>query len=234
MKRLVDAACSFGVVLTPTQVAAFETYFRELTDWNQRVNLTGITDPDQVLIKHFLDSLSVAQALDPSVHTLIDIGTGAGFPGIPLKIAFPDLAVTLVDTTRKKVDFLRHIVTTLNLDHVQAIQARAEDLGHDPAHRERYDRAVARAVAEMPILLEYALPFIRVGGIFVAQKSVDVEEELKGATAALTVLGGRVRETIQVNLPGLEPRQLVLVEKVASTPPAYPRRSGIPERKPLR
>lgn len=228
----IEQAGRFGIELTTEQVGAFETYFRDLVEWNQRANLTSIIERDQVVIKHFLDSLSLAPVVRDA-KSLIDIGSGAGFPGLPLKIMRPDLRVTLLEATGKKVAFLNHIISTLDLSNILAIHARAEDLGRDPGHRERYDAAVARAVAELATLAEYTLPFVRVGGIFVAQKGVQVDDELAHADHALSTLGGRLRETILVNLPGLEPRHLVVIEKTAQTPREYPRRAGLPEKKPL-
>jgi 16S rRNA (guanine527-N7)-methyltransferase len=165
---------------------------------------------------------------------LIDIGTGAGFPGIPLKIAIPNLHLTLLETTGKKVEFLSHMISELHLSDTIAIQARAEDLGHDANHREQYEVAVARAVANMATLSEYALPFVRKGGVFIAQKGVDVEGEVKQAERALKILGGHVREIVPVQLPGLEPRHILVIDKVTETPDTYPRRAGTPERKPIR
>ena len=229
---LADSARAFGITLTPAQDDAFETYYRELVAWNARVNLTAITARDDVLVKHFLDSLSVAPQLRDG-QRVIDLGAGAGFPGIPLKIVLPHLRLTLLEATGKKVAFLKHIIAQLDLRDAVAIQARAEDLGHHAAHRAQYDVAVARAVANLATLLEYALPFVRQGGIFIAQKGVAVDEEIRAAARALDLLGGRVRDVAPVQLPGLEPRHLVVVEKVATTPDQYPRRAGIPERKPL-
>lgn len=235
MLSLGESACEYGLALTPAQQHDFDLYYRELIDWNSRVNLTSITERDQVIVKHFLDSLTLApilQTLAPAAR-LIDIGTGAGFPGIPLKIALPNLRLTLLETTGKKVDFLKRLLAQLRLRDAIAIQARAEDLGRHPEHRAQYDVAVARAVANLATLAEYALPFVRVGGLFIAQKGVDIDDELKQATHALKELGGRVREIVRVQLPGLEPRHLIVVEKIAATPDKYPRRAGIPERKPL-
>jgi 16S rRNA (guanine527-N7)-methyltransferase len=232
---LAEGGRTFGLDLAPAQTEAYEVFLRELANWNTRVNLTSISDPAQVVVKHLWDSFSVAPLLrsTPSA-SLVDIGTGAGFPGLVLKIALPELRVTLVEATRKKVDFLKHVIAKLQLRNVNAVQARAEDLAHDPAHREAYDFAVARAVAELSVLLEYALPFVRVGGLFIAQKGVQVDEEIRAASRALQVLGGRTRESVPVQLPGLEPRHLILVDKIAQTPPSFPRRAGIPERKPIR
>lgn len=230
--RWIADAKQFGVELTSNQVLQFETYFRELAAWNARTNLTSIVEYDDVVVKHFLDSLSLTPVVCDA-KSLIDIGSGAGFPGLPLKIMRSDLRVTLLEATGKKVAFLNHIISTLDLSNILAIHARAEDLGRDPDHRERYDTAVARAVAELPTLAEYALPLVRVGGIFVAQKGVQVDAEVARAESAISALRGRLRETILVNLPGLEPRHLVVIEKTAQTPREYPRRAGVPEKKPL-
>ncbi len=235
MQSLPQSVRAFHLELDARQIQSFEIFYRELIDWNTRVNLTAISEREQVIVKHFLDSLSVATVLHPAVPaSLVDIGAGAGFPGIPLKIAFPALQLTLLEATRKKVEFLNHIIARLGLSDTQAVQARAEDWGKDPAHRERYDYAVARAVADLPVLLEYALPLIRVGGAFIAQKGIAVEPEIERAGPALRLLGGRVREVVPVQLPGLEPRHLVVVDKIAPTPAGYPRRAGIPEKKPLK
>lgn len=233
MQLLADGARTFGITLTPAQLDAFETYYGELLAWNARANLTAITGREQVIVKHLLDSLSLAPLIHKDTTTLIDIGSGAGFPGLPLKIALPHLRVTLLEATGKKVAFLKHIIAALNLRDATALHARAEDLARNPAHRENYDVAVARAVAELATLLEYALPFVCVGGVFIAQKGVDVDDEVRRAARALDTLGGRVREVVPVQLPGLAPRHLVVVEKVAATPAAYPRRAGIPEKRPL-
>jgi 16S rRNA (guanine527-N7)-methyltransferase len=229
---LDEGARAFGISLTRAQGDAFETYYRELVAWNARVNLTAITARDDVIVKHFLDALSVAPQLH-SARNLIDIGAGAGLPGIPLKIVLPHLRLTLLEATRKKIEFLKHIITQLNLPDAVAVHARAEDLACDAAHREQYDAAVARAIASLATLLEYALPFVRQGGVFIAQKGVEVDDEIRAAARALDLLGGRVRESVPVQLPGLEPRHLIVVEKIAATPDKYPRRAGVPERKPL-
>lgn len=228
----ITAAHAFDVTLTTAQCDAFETYYRELVAWNARVNLTAITDRNEVFVKHFLDSLSVAPYVR-AARRVLDIGTGAGFPGVPLKIALPHLNVTLLEATGKKVAFLQHIVTQLELRDITILHARAEEAAHDAAHRAQYDAVVARAVASLATLCEYALPFLRHGGIFIAQKGVAVDEEVRVSARAREVLGGRLREVVPVQLPGLEPRHLVIIEKISATPDTYPRRVGMPERRPL-
>ncbi len=233
MTILAEHAREFGVDLTSAQLDAFEMYYRALVEWNARFNLTTIIERDQVIIKHFLDSLSVAPTLPSSAASIIDIGSGAGFPGLPLKIALPPLRVTVMDSTGKKVVFLKHVIAALNLREITALHARAEELARQPAQREKYDAAVARAVGGLTTLLEYALPFVRVGGVFVAQKGVEVDEEVRHAARAIKELGGRLREVVSVQLPGLEPRHLIVVEKIAATPIIYPRGGGAPKLKPI-
>jgi 16S rRNA (guanine527-N7)-methyltransferase len=233
MSLLAEHARAFGIELSPAQLDAFEVYYRELVVWNSRFNLTAITARDEVIVKHFLDSLSVASALPAHAGSLIDIGSGAGFPGLPLKIVLPALRVTLLEATGKKVEFLRHMIARLNLREVVAMQGRAEEFARDPVHREQYDVAAARAVAELATLVEYALPFVRVGGVFVAQKGGDIADEMQRAARAVKELGGRMRAAVPVQLPGLEPRHLVVVEKIAATPGKYPRAAGAPRKKPI-
>jgi len=239
MEPLIAGARELNITLTGRQLAAFETCYRELVAWNQRFNLTAITDWEGVLVRHFLDSLSCLKAL-PRVELsagarIIDVGTGAGFPGLPLKIVCPGMRLTLLEATDKKVTFLEHLVRVLGLKGVEAIHGRAEELGHNPAHRERYDWALARAVAEMPTLTEYLLPLVRVGGAVLAQKGEGAAAEVHGADTAIATLGGQVRQLVPVELRGLaETRYLVVVDKVAATPDKYPRRPGMPEKRPLK
>jgi 16S rRNA (guanine527-N7)-methyltransferase len=223
--------------LTPGQVAAFQVYADELRAWNDKFNLTAITRPDEIQVKHFLDSLSVLRAVGLNFGRcrLIDVGTGAGFPGLPLKIVCPDLRLTLVEATGKKVTFCQAMVERLGLANVTVVKARAEEIGRDPAHREQYDWAVARAVAEMPVLVEYLLPLVRRGGHALAQKGEAGLAEAHAAEAALRRLGGQLKQVLPVELPGVvETRYLVVFEKTAATPPAYPRRPGVPGKQPLK
>lgn len=225
-----------GQGLTEPQMQAAENYADLLQEWNQKINLTGINTPEEIRIKHFLDSLSCQIAMQGSpVDSVIDVGTGGGFPGLPLRLLYPEMRLTLVESIAKKTAFLSLIVQELGLDHVQVITSRAEDVGQDPAHREQYAWAVARAVALLPVLAEYLLPLVRVGGFMLAQKGATAPEELEAAGPALEILGGRFKELIPVSLPGVEEsRFLVVIEKVVPTPKKYPRRAGMPAKRPLR
>ena len=236
MEQLVkDAHSLFGVHLTAQQVTALVLYEKELLEWNQKFNLTAIRDVESIRIKHFLDSFSCVLAWKGSPPSqLIDVGTGAGFPGIPLKILYPNLKLTLIESVGKKAKFCQHIVDLLSLKNVDVIQARAEDVGQDSKYRERYDWAVARAVANLSVLSEYLLPLVKVGGNMLAQKGESGPAEAQSAEQAMNVLGGKLKQLIPVNLPGVaEDRYLVVVEKVAATPPKFPRKPGIPAKQPL-
>jgi 16S rRNA (guanine527-N7)-methyltransferase len=236
MEKLVhDAQALFNIHITGRQVMALSTYEKELIEWNQKFNLTAIRDTDSIRTKHFLDSFScvLAWKASPPSH-LIDIGTGAGFPGIPLKILYPGLKLTLVESVGKKAMFCQHIVRVLGLEQVTVLQARAEDLGQKLEHREQYDWAAARAVANLNVLSEYLIPLIKVGGMALAQKGESGPAEAQSAEKAMELLGGKLKQLIPVNLPGVvEDRYLVVVEKVAATPPKYPRKPGIPMKQPL-
>lgn len=236
MEKLAqDAASSFNVHLMGRQLACFATYEQQLLDWNSKFNLTAIRDAESIRTKHFLDSLSCVLAWKSNPPgRLIDVGTGAGFPGIPLKILYPNLKLTLLESVGKKAAFCRHIVEVLELEHVDVIQSRAEDLGQNLSHREKYDWAVARAVANLNVLSEYLLPLVRVGGTMLAQKGESGLAEAQSAEGAMKVLGGKLKQVIPVHLPGVvDDRYLILVDKVAATPPKYPRKPGMPAKQPL-
>jgi 16S rRNA (guanine527-N7)-methyltransferase len=224
-----------GIHLRPAQVTAFEKYEQALLDWNAKINLSAVRDPQDIRIKHFLDSLTCSLALrEAPVERVIDVGTGAGFPGLPLKIVFPTMRLTLVESVGKKADFCRHVTSVLGLAGVEVIQGRAEVVGREAAHREQYDWALARAVAGMPVLAEYLLPLVRLGGRMLAMKGESGPAEAHAAEQALRLLGGQLRQLIPVHVPGVaEVRYLVVVEKVAATPAAYPRRAGLPAKRPL-
>jgi 16S rRNA (guanine527-N7)-methyltransferase len=236
MDKLVkDAQTLFNIHLSGRQVMALSTYEKELVEWNQKFNLTAIRDIESIRTKHFLDSFSCVLAWkDSPPEHLIDVGTGAGFPGIPLKILYPNLKLTLVESVGKKAMFCQHIVRILGLEHVQVIRSRAEDVGQNLQHREMYDWVVARAVANLNVLSEYMIPFIKVGGMALAQKGESGPAEAQSAEKAMELLGGKLKQLIPVNLPGVaDDRYLVIVEKVAATPPKYPRKPGIPMKQPL-
>ena len=224
-----------GVRLTAAQLDLLARYEQELIEWNARFNLTAIRSLQEIRTKHFLDSLTcllVLRVMPP--ERLVDIGTGAGFPGIPLKVIYPKLQLTLVESVGKKAEFCRHVVRTLGLSGVEVVQERAEVLGQSPAHREKYDWAVARAVAILPVLAEFLLPLVRVGGGMLAMKGESGPAEAHAAERALRLLGGHLRQLLPVTLPAVvEERYLVVVDKIAATPNAYPRRVGIPAKKPL-
>lgn len=236
MKQLVqEARQAFGIQLTGNQVVSLLTYEHELIEWSSKFNLTAIRDEQGIRIKHFLDSFSCVLAWkETPPRRLVDVGTGAGFPGLVLKILYPSMQLTLVESVRKKVNFCRHMVQLLKMDDVEVINTRAEEVGQAREHREQYDWAVARAVANLPILVEYLLPLVRLGGAFVAQKGASGPIETHKAEKAIHILGGHIRQLIPITLPGVvEERCLVVVDKVAATPGNYPRRPGEATKKPL-
>lgn len=234
-KFIEDTYKLTGIHLSSSQVKLFEIYEHELLVWNEKFNLTAIREPEGIRTKHFLDSLSAFLELKtPPPNNLIDVGTGAGFPGIPLKLIFPSMHLTLVESVGKKAEFCRHMMDALQLENVEVLSMRAEDLGQNPRYREKFDWAVARAVASMPILMEYLLPLVRVGGAVLAQKGENAHAEVQSAEKAILLLGGNLRRITKITLPGVvEERYLVVVDKKATTPSRYPRRAGLPTKKPL-
>ena len=244
MKLLAEGAKELGLELSHKQLAQFEIYYRELTDWNERANLTAITGWEDTQVRHFLDSLTVClpfrETPDASPDSLtgvarvVDVGSGAGFPGLPLKLVFPHLELHLVESVGKKTAFLEHLVVLLQLDGVTVHTGRAESLAREPELRDSFDLALVRGVARLSLLLEYALPFCRVGGRVVALKHGGIESELVEAKPALAELGGREAGAFPVTLLGLTDNRVVAAfEKVAPTPDRYPRRVGIPAKRPL-
>jgi len=226
-----------GIRLGPDQVNAFKVYESELIYWNSQFNLTAIREPEAIRIKHFLDSLTCLLALDfqKLPGSMVDIGTGAGFPGIPLKIIWPRLRLTLVESVHKKANFCKHIIAKLGLKDVMVVAERAETVGQMSQHRQKYDIAVARAVAKMPVLVEYLLPLVRLGGLAVIQKGESAHGEVHSAEKAIDILGGKLQRLIPILLPGVvEERFLVILEKVAVTSPEFPRKPGVPAKKPLK
>ncbi|NTU77856.1 MAG: 16S rRNA (guanine(527)-N(7))-methyltransferase RsmG [Chloroflexales bacterium] len=230
---LATTAAAWGLTLAPAQLAQFRLYADELAAWNAHTNLTAITDRAGIYVRHFLDSLALARHWGEAPDTLLDIGSGAGFPGLPLKLLRPALGLTLLDSVGKKTAFLTRLTARLGLDDVRVITGRAELLGRDRHERERYAVVTARAVADLRVLAEYGLPLLRVGGRLLAPKGAAAHEEAAAAARALALLGGELLGVEPVELPGLEPRTLVVIRKVAPTDPRYPRPVGLPVRKPL-
>lgn len=217
------------------QQEQFVTYYEMLVEKNKVMNLTAITEFNEVLDKHFLDSIALARYVDLTTSiSLIDLGTGAGFPGMPLKIMFPNLKVTLADSLNKRIVFLDEVIGELGLTDIQTVHARAEDLAHNPDYREQYDYCVSRAVANLSSLSEYCLPFVRIGGSFISYKSGEIEEELAAAKKAIFLLGGQFDQVIPFQLEGTDlGRSFVLIKKDKKTAKTYPRKSGMPTKKPL-
>ena len=239
LEKLTVGARALSIELRPQARERFEAYFQELVVWNQRLNLTTVTSYEEVQLKHFLDSLSLVLAfagLPPTRLNLLDVGTGAGFPGLPLKIVFPTWEVTLLEATTKKARFLEHLIVRLGLAEARVVVGRAETVAHDPDFREGFGLVASRAVAPLPTLVELTLPFCRVGGRVVAFKKGDMSAELAQAEGGLARLGGHLAQMIPVNVTGLaeEDHRLVVIDKIAPTPIAYPRRPGIPAKRPLR
>lgn len=225
-----------SIVLNDKQIQQFEQYYNILVEWNKVMNLTAITEYEEVVEKHFLDSLTIVYAINmEKIETLIDVGTGAGFPGIPLKIAFPHLKVTLLDSLNKRIKFLNEVIDLLELDDIKAIHGRAEDYAKQAEYREQYDICVSRAVANLATLSEYCLPYVKVNGLFVPYKSGEIDEELKSSEKAVSILGGKVEEVVKFQLPGTDiGRSFVKIHKIKETKKKYPRKAGMPTKEPLK
>lgn len=225
-----------NIQINEIQKKQFDTFYSMLVEWNKVMNLTGITEYEEVIEKHFVDSLSIVNIFDLSeINTVIDVGTGAGFPGIPLKIAFPHLKITLLDSLNKRIHFLDSVIDELKLDGIYTIHGRAEDFAKKDDYRERYDLCVSRAVANLSTLSEYCLPYIRVGGMFISYKSGDVDDEVLESKKAISILGGKLDNVVKFQLPGTDiNRSFIKIEKIKNTGKKYPRKAGLPTKEPLK
>lgn len=233
---ILEKGCEeLGIELTERQKEQYLLFYEYLIEKNKVMNLTGITEFEEVLTKHFLDSLACVKAIDiKNVKNVIDIGTGAGFPGVPLKIAFPHLEACLLDSLKKRVNFLEEAFALLHLENISAIHGRAEEFAKNKTYREKYDLCVSRAVSNLATLSEYCLPYVKTGGCFISYKSGKVQEEAEQAEKAIKILGGRVKDIVYFNLPDSEiERSLVVIEKIKLTPGRYPRKAGTPLKEPL-
>lgn len=233
---LTEKVKELPIVLNDKQIQQFEQYYNILVEWNKVMNLTAITEYEEVVEKHFLDSLTIVNAIHvEKIETLIDVGTGAGFPGIPLKIAFPHLKATLLDSLNKRIKFLNEVIDLLELNDIKAIHGRAEDYAKQAEYREQYDICVSRAVANLATLSEYCLPYVKVDGLFVPYKSGEIDEELKSSEKAVSILGGKVEEVVKFQLPGTDiGRSFVKIHKIKETKKKYPRKAGMPTKEPLK
>jgi 16S rRNA (guanine527-N7)-methyltransferase len=225
-----------GIESTISQIEAFRLFENLLLEWNAKFNLTSITNTEDIYVKHFLDSLTALSAIHSGGDfSIIDIGTGAGFPGIPLKIMLPEISLTLVESSHKKAEFCKHVIKSLKLTNTVVLPVRAEDLGKDPIYRGKYDWAVARAVAKLSIIAEYLLPFVKIAGKALAMKGAETENEILEANHAVSVLGGEISEVVKLNLPTDNGgRTLIVMKKVAPTPNTFPRRAGLPAKNPIK
>jgi len=239
MKKLIEGAGKLGIEFNARQVKQFELYYQELIEWNKKINLTAITDYSSVQVKHFLDSLTVTLALtgkevERPDFNIIDIGTGAGFPGVPLKILLPQPRLVLIEPTTKKTAFLRHIINKLELENIEILNSGAEEAAHLPLYREQFALVLSRAVALLPALVELTLPFCQVGGRFIAQKKGDIDKEIDRAEKAIATLGGKLDRMKKIELDEFDDaRYLVIIDKIYQTPNKYPRRPGVPKRRPI-
>lgn len=234
--NFLKGMAQLDISLTEHQIEQFMKYYEILTEWNSFMNLTTIKEFDEVMLKHFIDSLTIVKAYDmQGVKALVDIGTGAGFPGIPIKIVFPHIKVVLLDSLRKRLDFLDKVISELGLTEIETLHGRAEDFAKKSEYREQFDLVVSRAVANLSSLSEYCLPYVRVGGTFIPYKSGKVKEEILEAKKAVGILGGEIKDEIDFYLPGSEDsRSLIVIRKSRQTPKKYPRKAGLPTKEPLK
>ena len=219
--------------LTESQKEQFEKYKDLLLEWNEKINLTAITDEDEIILKHFIDSMTILKYIEKD-STIVDVGTGAGFPGIPVKIANPNINVTLVDSLNKRLLFLNDVISKLDLKQIKTVHSRAEEFGQNKIYREKFDIATSRAVANLSVLVEYLIPLVKVGGKCICMKGSDIEEELKDSKEAIKILGGQIEKVEEFTLPESDiKRNIIIIKKVKQTPNKYPRKPGVPSKNPL-
>ena len=232
--KLKEISKEINIDLNEEQLEKFKRYMDLLLEWNEKVNLTAITEEDEVILKHFVDSMTVLKSIEDGA-SIVDVGTGAGFPGIPVSIAKDDVNVILVDSLNKRINFLQEVISEINLTNIKAIHSRAEDFGQNKEHREKYDISVSRAVANLSVLVEYLLPLVKVGGKCICMKCSEVEEEITNAKFAIKELGGKIESVDEFCLPGTEiKRNIIVIRKEKETPKKYPRKSGTPSKQPLK
>lgn len=231
--KLTEKLSCINVQLPESKIRDFYTYMEMLIEWNKKINLTAIVEGDEVIDKHFVDSLTISQYIEDNTN-IIDVGTGAGFPGIPLKIVRDSLKIDLLDSLNKRVNFLNEVISKLQLEKITAIHSRAEDEASKKEKRESYDIAVSRAVANLPVLLEYLLPFVKLGGKCICMKGINIEEEINNSKKALEELGGEIEEIKKLQLPNTDAtRNIIIVRKIANTPKKYPRKAGTASKSPI-
>lgn len=219
--------------LTMLQQKQFEKYKDLLLEWNEKINLTAITEEDDIILKHFIDSMTILKYIDEN-SSIVDVGTGAGFPGIPVKIANSSIDVTLVDSLNKRLIFLEEVIKNLNLEKIKTVHSRAEEFGQNKIYREKFDIATSRAVANLSVLVEYLLPLVKVGGKCICMKGSDIEEELKNSKEAIKTLGGQIEQVEEFTLPDSDiKRNIIVIKKIKQTPNKYPRKPGVPSKNPL-
>ena len=232
--KMIELARMINVKLTEEQVEDFFKYMNLLLEWNEKINLTAITDVDDIILKHFIDSMTVLKYIEKD-KSIIDVGTGAGFPGIPIAIMREDVKITLLDSLNKRINFLNEVCSELKINNIETIHGRAEEAGQNKQYREKYDIAVSRAVANMTTLSEYLIPFVKVGGICICMKGSEIDHELEQAKFAIKELGGKIEKVEKFNLPDSDiERNIVIIKKIKPTPNRYPRKAGMPSKMPIR
>ena len=232
-EKMIINVDKLWITLSEIQLKQFYNYMNLLIEWNKKINLTAITEPDEIILKHFVDSLTISKYI-PDGTKLVDVGTGAGFPGIPLKIYRQDIEITLLDSLQKRINFLDEVIRELNLEKIETLHSRAEDFGKDKKYREKFDIATSRAVANLATLSEYLLPLVKIGGKVISMKGSLIEEELENSKNAIKILGGKIERVDEFDLPNSDiSRNIVLIDKIKETPNKYPRKAGEPSKKPL-